>query len=304
LSDDLARPGATGKVTKPVGISPGKGKYSELPLRVASAAVLGLFALYCTWMGGLTFQLLVLTASALIFYEFTSMVRKALPLRVTVFAAGFLAILFGSYLVGRPMSGLAVMAIGALVLAAWEWFVGRTLWGAIALVYAGLPFAALVGLRDGEQGIFNIAFVLACVWGADTFAYFAGKTLGGPKLAPAISPNKTWSGFFGGLIGAVALSAVVALVAGYTISAKVTALAILLALLSQGGDLFESWVKRKFGLKDSGWIIPGHGGLLDRIDGLIFAGVAVWLIAVLLSPLGFADSELSQILNQTFFTRY
>lgn len=272
-------------------------------MRIASAVVLGLFALYCTWTGDLTFVLLIMLACGLIFFEFTSMVKKALPNRVALFAAGFLIILFASFLVERPLSGLAIMIVGALVLAAWEWVIGKSLWGAVALVYAGLPFAALIALRNGEAGLFDILFVLACVWGADTFAYFTGKTFGGPKLAPAISPNKTWSGFFGGFFGAIVLSGIVTYLAGYTPGVGMVGLAVLLALFSQAGDLFESWIKRLFGLKDSGKIIPGHGGILDRIDGLIFAIVAAWLVAVALAPSGLGEADLSQVLTAAFFER-
>jgi len=290
-----------------VGVSGGtmqkSSKYAELPVRIASAAVLGLFALYCTWSGGLTFLLLIIAACGLIFYEFSTMVKKALPRRVALFAAGFIGILFASYLVDRPLNGLVIMGIGALVLAAWEWIIGKSVWGATALIYAGLPFAALVGMRDGDAGFFVIVFVLACVWGADTLAYFSGKTFGGPKLAPSISPNKTWSGFFGGLLGALLLSAVVTYLAGYGPGGWMISLAVLLALASQVGDLFESWVKRHFGLKDSGKIIPGHGGMLDRIDGLIFAIIGAWLISLAMAPGVIGEADLPGVFTQSFFVK-
>ncbi len=157
-------------------------------------------------------------------------------------------------------------------------------------------------MRNGTAGLFIILFVFACVWGADTFAYFFGKTFGGPKLAPAISPNKTWSGFIGGFIGAIVISCLLELAFGYPIGLAAIFLAAYLALASQMGDLFESWIKRRFGHKDSGRIIPGHGGLLDRIDGLIFAIVAAWLLSLSIAPDGFAGSVLSDTLLGRFIT--
>ena len=126
-----------------------------------------------------------------------------------------------------------------------------------------------------------ILLLFACVWTADTLAYFAGRTFGGPKLMPSVSPNKTWSGFFGavfgGLVGAVLLfhfSGLDNLMAAGLLGAAIGG-------LEQGGDLFESAAKRKFGIKDSGSIIPGHGGVLDRVDGLVAAAVAAWLFGAI-----------------------
>jgi len=171
----------------------------------------------------------------------------------------------------------------------------------VALAYAALPFVALVEMRAGGAGLFIILFVFACVWGADTFAYFFGKTLGGPKLAPAISPNKTWSGFVGGFIGAIAISVLLELAFSYPVGTGAVLLAVILAFASQIGDLFESWVKRRFGHKDSGKLIPGHGGVLDRIDGLIFAIIAAWLISLAFIPGEFVDGDLSDSLLGRFF---
>ena len=277
------------------------GKYAELPLRIASAVVLAAFALLCAWIGGKTFTLLAIALALLIFFEFRAMVRIHLPSRFAFAAFGFLLLVFGFYLVNQQVSGLIILAAGTGVMLIWEWVAQRRIWGAILLLYAAIPFAALVDMREGESGFFIILFVFACVWGADTFAYFSGKTFGGPKLAPAISPNKTWSGFIGGIVGAIVISAMLEVGFGYSVSLPAVVLAILLALFSQFGDLFESWVKRKFGVKDSGTIIPGHGGLLDRIDGLIFAIAAAWVISFLVSNQQEGSLILPQFLMQTFF---
>ncbi len=160
------------------------GKYAELPLRIASAAVLAAFALLCTWIGGKTFTLLAIALALLIFFEFRAMVRSHLPSRFAFAAFGFLLLVFGFYLVNQQISGLIILGVGTGVLLLWEWIVQRRIWGAVLLVYAAVPFAALVDMREGDSGFFIILFVFACVWGADTFAYFSGKTFGGPKLAP------------------------------------------------------------------------------------------------------------------------
>lgn len=277
------------------------GKYSELPLRIASAAVLAAFALFCTWVGGRTFELLALVLSALIFYEFQSMVKAHLPSKFLIAALGFLVLILTFYILGDHRSGLILLAVGCVALALWHWITQKRIWAAVLLLYAAAPFMALVDMRAGPSGFFIILFVFACVWGADTFAYFSGKTFGGPKLAPKISPNKTWSGFIGGIIGAIVISALLELAFGYPISLRAIVLAILLALFSQLGDLFESWIKRRFGLKDSGKIIPGHGGILDRIDGLIFAIAAAWVISYSVSSDTIPNTLLPDFLMQAFF---
>ncbi len=278
------------------------GKYAELPVRILSAVVLAAFALFCTWMGDETFALLAIALSLVVFYEFRQMTRSQLPFLVSLFALVFLILLFGSYFVGRQSSGIAIIVLAALVLMAWEWVRQKSTWGGILLLYAGLPFSALVDLRAGYTGLFTVLFVFACVWGADTLAYFFGKTFGGPKLAPSISPNKTWSGFIGGLVGAVLISAILTWAMYYPITGLSVGLAIVLSLFSQGGDLFESWVKRRFGLKDSGKIIPGHGGLLDRVDGLIFAIVALWLIVLAFTTQTYRNGTMSDILVMMLFS--
>lgn len=280
-----------------------KKTYSEFQLRVISAAFLAGFALFCTWMGGTTFVLLAIASALLIFYEFRGLVRNNMPARTGWFALCFLVLVFAAYLVDRPTQGIAVAALAVIVLGLWEWVIRRSVWGALALLYTAAPFAGLVAIRNGEAGLFEIFFIMGCVWGADTFAYFAGRTFGGPKLAPAISPNKTWSGFFGGIAGSVAISLLIAIAFGYAVGLGMVFLAVVLSLFSQIGDLFESWIKRRFGAKDSGRLIPGHGGILDRIDGLIFAIVAAWLIGIALSGDFSGSADVSRVLEAHFFDK-
>ncbi|PZQ60716.1 MAG: phosphatidate cytidylyltransferase [Sphingomonas taxi] len=151
-------------------------------------------------------------------------------------------------------------------------------WG---VVYCGLPVLALVVLRrHDESGLLYAFWAMALVWACDIGAFFAGRSIGGPKLAPRLSPNKTWAGLIGGTVAAGLLGAVLHATAGLP-----TVLAVfspLLAVLSQMGDLYESWLKRRAGVKDSGNILPGHGGVLDRLDGLVpVAPVAAFLVVVL-----------------------
>ena len=141
------------------------GKYAELPLRIASAVVLAAFALLCTWMGGKTFTLLAIALALLVFFEFRAMVRSQLPSRFAFAAFGFLLLVFGFYLVNQQVSGLIILAAGTGVMLIWEWVAQRRIWGAVLLLYAAIPFAALVDMREGESGFFIILFVFACVWG-------------------------------------------------------------------------------------------------------------------------------------------
>lgn len=171
-------------------------------------------------------------------------------------------------------TGLTVLMAAALLMALSGFFLGsnnRIL--ALGLPYVGLTVIGLYWLRELPQGGWLAAlFPLLVIWGTDTGAFFVGRRMGGPRLAPAISPNKTWSGFAGGVVfaGLVALAWCLILPQAATIL-RAIAVAIVLSLAGQGGDLFESAIKRRFKVKDSGNLIPGHGGLLDRIDALLFA---------------------------------
>lgn len=148
----------------------------------------------------------------------------------------------------------------------------RPLWWLGGALYAGLPAAAMLAFRMSESaGPVAILFLFAVVWGADIGAYFAGRTFGGPKLAPSISPKKTWSGLIGGILVAILAGSALLWLHGLGPKMGHAWLAGLLAGASAAGDLFESWFKRHFVIKDSGRLIPGHGGLMDRLDGFIVA---------------------------------
>lgn len=147
---------------------------------------------------------------------------------------------------------------------------------ACGALYIGIPLVALLWIRhDPAHGLVSTFWLLAVVWATDTGALFVGRSVGGPKLAPSISPNKTWSGFFGGLAAAVIVSLVAALWYGVSQPLVLMMAGALLSLVAQGGDLVESKVKRYLQVKDSGGLIPGHGGLFDRLDALLAAAPAL-----------------------------
>jgi phosphatidate cytidylyltransferase len=174
---------------------------------------------------------------------------------------------------------VAAVALGVL----WEWrglvagFVAspvrRGLWNAGGIVYVGVAATVLVMMRSGTPGLTMVVTIVGAVVATDIGAYFAGRAIGGPKIAPRISPSKTWAGLAGGAIAAgFALVGIVSLTGD---RAAVTVLPLYLlagaavAIVAQTGDFFESWMKRRAGVKDSGRLIPGHGGLFDRVDGLL-----------------------------------
>lgn len=207
----------------------------------------------------------------------------------------------GSELRLRVLSG-AVLALAAIVAAWWgglplalfwlaaavgvflEWWrlVGpRPWWRAVGFLYAAAVVVPVIVLRaDPVAGLAALLWLFAVVWGSDVMAYVCGRTIGGPKLAPALSPKKTWSGFLGGTVSAAILGTIVAAFAGAPSLAPVTIVSFLAAVATQAGDLFESGLKRRFGVKDAGHLIPGHGGLMDRLDGFIIAGVLALMVGV------------------------
>ena len=186
---------------------------------------------------------------------------------------------------------LALMAPASLILVIHDFFTLGLLAGAaffvvittkkpqlaLGVLYCGLPVLALMIIRRQDEGILYTLWALSLVWACDIGAFFTGRTLGGPKLAPVISPNKTWSGLIGGVVLAGAVAA--ALHVYYGLPMRLTLATPVLAVLAQMGDLYESWLKRVAGVKDSGNILPGHGGVMDRLDGLVpVAPVAAALV--------------------------
>ncbi len=182
---------------------------------------------------------------------------------------------------GTPYFDLMI-AVGALILCR-EWYTlcaGKLQWLIAGIPYIGAPTYALIYIRnDQEYGFETVLWVFVLVWATDILAYGAGRSFGGPKLAPRISPNKTWSGLLGGMSGAATIGIIMALALDHDSVIPLALISAALGAISQGGDLLESWVKRKFDKKDAGSLIPGHGGLFDRVDGLLAAALTVAAIS-------------------------
>jgi phosphatidate cytidylyltransferase len=254
---------------------------SNLQVRIISALVLAAAVLAVTWLGGLPFRLLAVLIAGAIFYEWSRMARPGTMLKPLDFLPEALMLVFLIALaLGEPparlLALLAVLVLVAVVVSAMR---GGGQWSASGIAYAGLSGFALAMLRDDDRsGLIAVLFLFAVVWATDIFAYFVGRAVGGPKLAPAISPGKTRSGALGGAAGGVVAGLLLAVAAGAGHLAWLGIVALVLSVIAQAGDLFESWVKRRHGRKDSSHLIPGHGGVMDRVDGLVAAAVALYLI--------------------------
>lgn len=196
--------------------------------------------------------------------------RYAIPIAATT--ASIIAALGCAVALPGTLWPVLVLAPGAVVAAICASAAGSpSVWNGFGPLYLGLPAVALVLLRTGlSEGLAAVFVLFVAVWVADTGALLGGRLLGGPKLIPRLSPNKTWAGFLvGSLAGAVGVGLYVAVIGGRPAEGALVGLA--LALAGHAGDLFESWVKRRVGRKNSGGLIPGHGGVLDRIDSILFA---------------------------------
>jgi phosphatidate cytidylyltransferase len=256
---------------------------SNLQLRVISAVVMAIVALGLTWLGGLPFRLLSAAIAGAVLYEWCAMARTGHAARQWLTAA-FLAVVLAALVLGysAPVI-LLVLGLALVVSIAVEFIGGQGAWSSTGLAYAGLSAIALALLRDSDRsGLMAILFLFAVVWATDILAYFVGRAIGGPKLAPSISPGKTWSGAIGGTVGGVVAGIAVVAVSGGIALPQAVAIALVLSVVSQIGDLFESWVKRRHGVKDSGNLIPGHGGVMDRVDGLVAAAFALYVIGLIL----------------------
>lgn len=253
---------------------------SNLMLRVVSSLVLAPLALVAAWLGGLAFLAFWTIAALLVLWEWQSLVcaddRNPVLLTGVVALAGAAVLL----IFNRPGVAVALIVLGCFGVAGLA-ARKRRLWCAAGLAYAAVLLIAPVLLRrDANLGFAVIVFLFVVVWFTDIVAYFVGRAAGGPKLMPRVSPNKTWSGAAGGTLAAVLGGVVVAHQAGMGSLVAAAVVALLLSVMSQAGDLLESAVKRRFGAKDASQIIPGHGGLMDRLDGFVAAALAGALIGV------------------------
>lgn len=269
--------------------APGQG--GGLVVRVASALVLAPLALGVAYVGGPAFEVFWGIAALIVFWEWTSLVAEIDKRSVLVIgvAAIVLALLLvgGSVNAGEELRGLRllaaiiVIALGALVVGVFAPADRRV------FVAGGIPYAGAIGMApsvlrfDAEYGFLAILFLFAVVWATDIAAYFVGRAVGGPKLAPRWSPNKTWSGAIGGVVGAAIATIVLTMIAGLGSPIMLTLLAVALSVVAQAGDLFESALKRRFGAKDSSHLIPGHGGAMDRLDGFVAAATLACVLGIL-----------------------
>jgi phosphatidate cytidylyltransferase len=255
---------------------------SELALRVWSALVLAPLAIGTAYVGGWPFAVFWGIAAMGVLWEWISLVAGADQRSVLMTGAASLALALALALVvvGPLLAAVIVLAVGTLGVASLA-PAERRAWVAGGIPYAGALGVAPIVLRsDSEDGFLAVIFLFAIVWTTDVVAFFVGRAVGGPKLAPQVSPKKTWSGALGGTVAAVVVAVAVAKAAALPGLFAIAMLAVVLSVFAQGGDLFESFLKRRFGTKDSSHLIPGHGGLMDRLDGFATASVAAALIAV------------------------
>ena len=284
INRDQRSSGAAGKIAANADAA------RNLAQRVVSAIVLVPLGLGCAYAGGRLFLSACALAALAILYEWTALVLGRADPRIL--GPGVIAVLAAAGLVaaGTVMGTIgAIGAIGAGTVlagvAAWlrRFPDGRApIWAAGGVIYAGVALLAPALLRgDPVAGLTAILFLFAVVWTTDIFAYFVGRAVGGPLLWMQVSPKKTWAGALGGLVGGVAAGTLVAYASGGAKPAVAGGLAIVLSIVAQGGDLFESAIKRRFGAKDASHLIPGHGGVMDRLDGFLVAALAAIVIGVL-----------------------
>jgi phosphatidate cytidylyltransferase len=269
-------------------MSPNSGRWADLRLRIMSAAVLVPLALGCIWIGGAAFAGLIALIAAGLSYEWIGLCgRRSSLMAVLPFVALPVSVIVAEW--DTAASALVLLAVATVIGIATNRGLSPDRPLAFGIPYLGLAAVALVWLRrqPGSGGA-NVIVLLLVVWASDIGAYVAGRAIGGPRLAPSISPGKTWSGAVGGLAAAAAVGLAASAVLGdgaasaHLMTWRPAAFAVLIGGISQAGDLFESQLKRHFGVKDSGTMIPGHGGLLDRLDAVLTAAPATALLALVL----------------------
>jgi len=253
----------------------------NLAIRIASSLILIPVAIGAAYLGGLAFTMFWMIAAGCVLWEWDTLVcaRDKNP----VLTIGSVAIAGAALLLmrGRTVTAFALVMLGMFGVATLA-PKARRVWCIIGLLYASALLIAPVLLRrDAAFGFLALMFLFMIVWLTDVVAYFCGRALGGPKLLPSVSPNKTWSGAIGGTAAGLIGGVGAAWYGGVGNLPAIGAVAMLLSAVSQAGDLFESAIKRRFHAKDASNLIPGHGGVMDRVDGFVFAAVVAAAIGML-----------------------
>lgn len=235
-------------------------------------------ALACAWAGSPVFDVAIAAVAVLMAHEWQAIVQAGH--RAPGWVSGIAAAASALLAVPAPEAALAVAVLAVPAV----WLVASRRpgagWSALGALYVALPAMTLVWLRE-HGGLSTLIWIFVIVWVTDTGGYVFGKNIGGPKLSPRISPNKTWAGLLGGAFSAMLAGAAVAFLVNPKAALALILFSGALAIVEQISDLSESYVKRRFGVKDSGHIIPGHGGVLDRVDGLVLTAPVVALATFL-----------------------
>ena len=251
----------------------------DLGQRIVSGVVLASAVLAALWAGVLPFAVVVGAVGVVVAWEWGRIVRAQGIDAILIIQA--MAVVAGVLLAARGLAGLGLLLVlVAAIISALLAFGERGHMAAFGALYAGLPAISLVWFRYDAAGFLAVLFILLTVWATDTGAYFAGRLIGGPKLMPRVSPNKTWSGLLGGIAAGSLVGLIFAVVRPELSLAHMAIVGALLGAVSQAGDLLESALKREYGVKDASALIPGHGGFMDRVDGLNAAVVAAAIVAV------------------------
>lgn len=269
---------------------PSASATNSLRMRILSAAILAPLVIGVIYMGGFPFLLMMMAAAAISSQEWVRMVLtgKHLPRSLVrlfmITAAAGIAVTAG---ISNPVGCIALLFCGFAFIQAYNMLRHGPSLGLpfLGVIYVTFACAVMLWVRQGDttQGLYDLLILLLIIWASDIFAYFTGKAIGGPKLAPSISPKKTWAGFWGSSVGAGTVAALMAC-SFVTVPMEVLpmggmgpvgyfVLGFILAMFGQAGDLLISVFKRHYGLKDTGNLIPGHGGLLDRIDALLLVAL-------------------------------
>ncbi|HKQ95944.1 MAG TPA: phosphatidate cytidylyltransferase [Aestuariivirgaceae bacterium] len=257
-------------------------KWRDLGVRVVAAAILIPLVVLVVWLGSYWFEAIVTLLALLMAREWVKLALRGDNIQLALhLAAALVAPLLATRI--EPSIGLAIVAGLWAASIVRQQLQGRehSLWSIVGVPYVALPAMAFVLLRASDQfGFIAVSWVLVVVWSADTAAYFAGRIFGGPRLWPRISPKKTWAGMAGAIVGGALASLLAAAFFGVHAPIPMLVVGGALGAIEQGGDLFESALKRHAGVKDSSRLIPGHGGMLDRVDGLVAAVFCAVLLGI------------------------